>query len=304
MQRTLKNPSQFQRGKLFEYAIFAALVGGAMYVAAGFVGLLWDKGSTDSASQRRAIAGTTATESENGSADSRANDDFARQLTVRKVAATLSMMALGVLAWFVLYVRGREQHGTVDDAAFMGPNEVQRDAIFKKRQQILHSLSEHIPAVFAGDIQVQHLMSRRLTTVTPSTPAEDVQSLMKTNRLRHVLVCTSDNQLQGIISIKDANKGKTAAAMMTPNPFTVDPKSLLGPTITLLIHNRISCLPVTHKGNLIGIITTTDILMGMQGVMQILKKLVTDGDIALPQQKLCFTLAPSHTAPQGEADPS
>jgi len=92
----------------------------------------------------------TATAPDSGSAQAvtSAGEDFERQLTVRKVTATLSMMALGVLAWFVLYVRGREQHRPVDDAAFMGPNEVQREAIFKKRQQIFKKL------VADGDISL------------------------------------------------------------------------------------------------------------------------------------------------------
>ncbi|MBM4002197.1 MAG: hypothetical protein FJ295_02780 [Planctomycetes bacterium] len=40
MRSTLKIPRQLRQGKFLEYAIFAALMAGAMYVGAGFVGLL------------------------------------------------------------------------------------------------------------------------------------------------------------------------------------------------------------------------------------------------------------------------
>lgn len=260
-----------------EYAIFLALLVAAMFVASRFVGMM-SRETFQQVAQRldNPSASHSSISLSNSLADSSQEAMQLRHVQVRQLAAVLGVMAFGVLAWFWLYIRRRKETSQNDAESILGNVDMQKDLIFRKRQLIFKTLSENVQSIFAGDIQVGHLISRRLTTVLPTTSAKEVHIVMKSNRLRHLLVCSEDRKLLGIISIRDLHKGPDAKSMMTANPYTVEPTALLGPTITTLIHNRISCLPVATNGDLVGIVTTTDILMGMQGIMQILRKFAND----------------------------
>ena len=90
--------------------------------------------------------------------------------------------------------------------------------------------------------------------------------MMEVKRVDHVLVSDTDHVLLGIISDRDCEqrKGKRAADIMTAEPVSVDADSDLSPAVTMLVRKRITCLPVTSDGKLIGILTTTDFLMALQ----------------------------------------
>ena len=84
-----------------------------------------------------------------------------------------------------------------------------------------------------------------------------------------------DNQkLVGIISDRDLAKtnAKTAADLMTADPLSVEPDTLINPAITLLVQKRISCLPVVKNQHLMGVLTTTDLMMALQCTLQVLNK--------------------------------
>lgn len=60
---------------------------------------------------------------------------------------------------------------------------------------------------------------------------------------------------------------KTVAQVMTPNPMTVTPETPLKEAISILVENKISGLPVINEtGNLVGIISETDLMWQETGV--------------------------------------
>ncbi|WP_017295939.1 CBS domain-containing protein [Geminocystis herdmanii] len=60
---------------------------------------------------------------------------------------------------------------------------------------------------------------------------------------------------------------KTVAEVMTPNPITVTPQTPLKEAISILVENKISGLPVINEtGNLLGIISETDLMWQETGV--------------------------------------
>ena len=149
----------------------------------------------------------------------------------------------------------------------------EQDQVFGKRQRILQCLAPELGKNHTTRVTVSDLMSPLATTVLPVTSAKHARKLMEESRVRHLLVVGANQELVGVISDRDlATSAQTAAEMMTANPVTVEPHTLLSPAITLLLRRKISCLPVVESGKLLGVLTTTDLLLYLQCVLQSLQK--------------------------------
>jgi CBS domain-containing protein len=142
----------------------------------------------------------------------------------------------------------------------------------EKRQQILRMLTGHARRHPGESITVRHLMTTKLTTVAPSTSVEELCRQMHDTRIRHLLVVESHRELLGIISDRDVvqRTGRTAANIMTANPATVTPDTPAIQAISLMLGGRFSCVPVVQHGTLVGLLTTTDLMMALQCTLQIL----------------------------------
>ena len=122
-------------------------------------------------------------------------------------------------------------------------------------------------------------MSEKLTTVSPDDLAIDLRSKMKKSKLRHLLVCDATGKLVGIISDRDICKSceGTASDIMTVNPVTVTTTTPISPAVTQMIDLRISCLPVLNEtGQLVAVLTSTDLMLALQCSLQILHKLANE----------------------------
>lgn len=152
--------------------------------------------------------------------------------------------------------------------------EIDSDAVFAKRSQILRILSSNVGILFDSRMRVMHLMSQKVSTVDPSTPADEVRERMQEQKIRHVLVCGRNKRLLGVISDRDLQKPhcRTAKDLMTAEPITVEPDSLVSPAVTVLIRKRISCVPVVKEGRLVGVLTTTDLMMALQCALRALQQ--------------------------------
>lgn len=146
--------------------------------------------------------------------------------------------------------------------------------LIDKRQELLHRIESQLPAVLQGGLEVRHLMSARLATVPPAARADSLAKIMQREHVRHLLVCQDQGKLLGIISDRDLAKrrGATAADVMTARPHTVLPVVPASRAITVMLGARISCLPVVRDERVIGILTTTDCLLGLQCLLQIFGK--------------------------------
>ena len=169
--------------------------------------------------------------------------------TVRPVFLCLGL-ALSGMFWSSIYNR-RRQRAADRGAEPAAPKDVPVTAnlpqsLFTKRQQLLSLFTNHLSNVLESNLQVRHLMSDRLSMVSPRTKADDVRELMAEKKLRHVLVCETDKKLLGVISDRDlkSRSGRTAAEIMTANPLTITPDLLANTAVSAMINNGISCLPV------------------------------------------------------------
>ncbi|MCU0959948.1 MAG: CBS domain-containing protein [Pirellulaceae bacterium] len=154
------------------------------------------------------------------------------------------------------------------------PQPSMHEQLMEKRQQIRHILSHDLEHAAGFDTQVQHLMSKRLSVVHPDMAVADAVATMEDKRIRHLLVCGEDGTLQGILSDRDIKQrsGTLVRDIMTGAPVTVPPDTSMGPAITLMLQRSISCLPVVREGAVLGVLTTTDILLSCQCLMQVLER--------------------------------
>lgn len=147
------------------------------------------------------------------------------------------------------------------------------EALFTKRQTLLHLFEQMLPAFAEIPATVDLVMTPRVSSVGPETKLEDLRKLMKQERLRHLLVCDKQGKLLGVISDRDLSKqGATADQIMSKSPVSVSSTMSLITAVTMLINRRFSSLPVVEDGRPVGILTTTDILLALQAMVMLLQK--------------------------------
>lgn len=69
--------------------------------------------------------------------------------------------------------------------------------------------------------------------------------------------------------------------IMTTSPIAVPPEMAIAPAITLMLTRNISCLPVVHEGATCGVLTTTDVLLSCQCLVQVIERIASGA--CLPQ---------------------
>lgn len=142
---------------------------------------------------------------------------------------------------------------------------------YSRRQQLLQELLRHNELLLKNRLEVRHLMSRDPVVVPPSMTFEEIVSLIQQRRLRHLLVCGRGGEVLGVISDQDlhARQGATAQQVMNSAVESVAPETPLSPAITYLINENLSCLPVVENGRLCGVLTTTDLMLTLQCMLQL-----------------------------------
>jgi CBS domain-containing protein len=108
-------------------------------------------------------------------------------------------------------------------------------------------------------MRVYEVMNDRVTTITPETTTAAARALMNTIRARHLLV-TVDRRVVGIVSRRDLAAGGSVQDVMSSPVVTIEKTALVRKAANLMQGRVISCLPVTDRGRLAGILTTTDLL--------------------------------------------
>lgn len=136
---------------------------------------------------------------------------------------------------------------------------------------------------------VKDWMTRDPVTVTDETSMMKAIHLMKQNRFRRLPVM-HENQLVGIITDRDLKEASPSKAttldvhelyyllaelqvkdIMTRNPITVSSQDTVEHAAQLMLENTISGLPVVDKGQLVGILTQSDVFrafMHITGIQQ------------------------------------
>ena len=121
-------------------------------------------------------------------------------------------------------------------------------------------------------------MSTKPVTITADVPITEALRIMRQNQVRRLPVLDENGGLIGIVSEKDLLYASPSPAtslsiyemhymlsrlqvteLMTADPITITPDTLLEEAALIMADNKIGGLPVMKDGNLVGIITETDI---------------------------------------------
>jgi predicted transcriptional regulator/Flp pilus assembly pilin Flp len=262
-----------------EYALLLALLASGLIVGAQFVG--W---STSNALGRLDLQ-TAAARDGGGDAGNAGEvrvavaEDAADAprfdwMDMATTAGLLLAIAACGGAWRFVRKERRIQQLQAQPEEEVAPDDPAQVLLHEKRRKIQLALAADPSALFDSRLQVSHLMTDRVEAVKPEASLTRVHEVMRTGRRRHLPVCEASGRLVGIISDRDLRKaGRCAADIMTANPCTVAPDMLIVPTVTLLLNHRISCVPVVQNDKLCGLVTTTDLLMALQGALQALQKM-------------------------------
>jgi acetoin utilization protein AcuB len=113
-------------------------------------------------------------------------------------------------------------------------------------------------------MRIDQWMTRELLTVESQAAVDDARVLLKENRINQLPV-TREGRLVGIVTDRDlrsapADAEGAIADVMTANPITVQPHESMQRAAVLMRRKRIGALPVVRRGELLGIVTRTDVL--------------------------------------------
>lgn len=122
---------------------------------------------------------------------------------------------------------------------------------------------------------VEEIMNRELHTLMPENSVRDAVRLMREKNIRHVPIINSKKKIVGIITDHDIKKALPSCLqeepnstiydaaieeVMTKNPLVGHPLDFVEEVALTFYESKISCLPIVSANELIGIVTTTDLL--------------------------------------------
>lgn len=125
--------------------------------------------------------------------------------------------------------------------------------------------------------RVRDIMQEKVVTISAGDRLSTVEDIMTLGRVRHIPVVRG-GRLVGVVSERDllrvslSNLAQSsdenrafldavdiARAMSTP-PITVGPDATVEEAALVMADAKIGCLPVVEEGELIGLVTETDLL--------------------------------------------
>jgi acetoin utilization protein AcuB len=136
-------------------------------------------------------------------------------------------------------------------------------------------------------MNVTDIMTAKPVTVNQNDSLRTALAKMEQVGCRHLPVLSSDKHLVGIISDRDCRAALHSPhvlhdsaddetlldqlkvrAVMSPAPITTEPTTSATEAARLMLKNHIGCLPVMIAETLVGIVTTSDILMAFINVQK------------------------------------
>ena len=124
-------------------------------------------------------------------------------------------------------------------------------------------------------ISASEIMTKNVITISSSDNLWEIERIFRINHLRHAPVC-EEGELVGMISLIDLRryfpsedgdgmpneniKDLTASQIMASDPISIQANQTVKEAAEMVAENEFHALPVLEGNNLVGIVSTTDII--------------------------------------------
>jgi len=117
-------------------------------------------------------------------------------------------------------------------------------------------------------MKVREIMSKKIETIHEDKTVVEAAQLMIKEHIGCLIILDPDDQLEGMITERDilklvaAKKGVNTKvkSVMTKKLITIGPEAILEEAADLMMQYKIKKLPVVENGELVGIVTATDLI--------------------------------------------
>jgi len=139
-----------------------------------------------------------------------------------------------------------------------------------------------------GRLTVSHLMSDQPAVVPLGTPVEHVADILSSSGYRHMLVSDGNGNVAGVVSssdvlsqmsrwsMNDRWKEKTVESVMVTKFLTSTPNADAADVAHIITRSDIDCVPVMEGDELVGVMTSDDLLLSWSRLDPLLKEAATD----------------------------
>ena len=186
-----------------------------------------------------------------------------------------ALIVVGLLAGCTLLAGRRSMPGRATGRKLEVFDTHIRNKAPEKKQRLLELLQVDREDILTRRLAITHLMTAGPNYVLPDDPIEKLIEIMRDRGFRHVPVCDDHQTLVGIVSDRDVRSkpGRVVADVMTHDPASVTSSVLVEAAAEIMLNLGVSCLPVvTSGGRLEGILTTSDIVLGMLCTLETLEQ--------------------------------
>lgn len=130
-------------------------------------------------------------------------------------------------------------------------------------------------------MEIANWMTRDPACVMSHDTLAKAKLLMDAGHFRRLPVMDS-GKLEAIITERDLRQhwghldSTKVSAAMTPDPIAVTPRITAEDAARLMLEHKIGGLPVVENGKLVGIVSTSDLLRALLGVVQATQHIMDD----------------------------
>jgi CBS domain-containing membrane protein len=136
-------------------------------------------------------------------------------------------------------------------------------------------------------MRVREIMQKEVATLGLEDSLDVAEDIMTLGRVRHLPVVTGDRRLVGLVTQRDLLKASVASVLelsrsvehdwlkaipvrlvMSSELLTVSPDDSLEEAVRSMISKKFGCLPVVDNGKLVGLLTETDCLGVLAGLLR------------------------------------
>lgn len=155
------------------------------------------------------------------------------------------------------------------------------DVTHEELEEIVRATEKYALRRSMGDITASQIMSRDLQCATPETSVEQALNMLTSQHLKTLPVLDKERRLVGIVSLIDLfghsrntrrlgvlgrlglRRGRVLEHVMIRPVTCVSGNAHVVELIPLLSGSGLHCLPVIEKGELVGIVTQTDLIAAL-----------------------------------------